>query len=65
MDQLEPINHDRTKMQFIIEANDVGFGKFLLLKLYAAMYGLYAAMYGKNLDKAIPNLVAEINAGIR
>jgi uncharacterized membrane protein len=56
--RFEPINHDRTKMQFIIEANDVGFGRFLLLKLYAAMYG-------KNLDKAIPNLVAEINAGMR
>ncbi len=56
--RFEPINHDRTKMQFIIEANDLGFGKFLLLKLYAAMYG-------KNLDKAIPNLVAEINAGMQ
>ena len=56
--RFELINHDRTKMQFIIEANDVGLGKFLLLKLYAAMYC-------KNLDKAIPNLVAEINAGMR
>ena len=54
----EPINHDKTKMQFIIEANDLGLGKFLLLKLYAAMYC-------KNLDKAIPNLVAEINAAMR
>lgn len=53
--RFEPINHDRTKMQFIIEAKDLGFGKFLLGKLYAAIYS-------KNLDKAIPNLVAEINA---
>src|SRR5438105_54614 len=25
--RFEPINHDRTKMQFIIEANDLGLGK--------------------------------------
>jgi len=56
--RFEPINHDKTKMQFIIEANNLGLGKFLLLKLYAAMYS-------KNLDKAIPNLVAVINAGMR
>ena len=56
--RFEPINHDRTKMQFIIEAKDLGFGKFVLGKLYAAIYS-------KNLDKAIPNLVAEINAGQR
>ncbi len=56
--RFEPINHDRTKMQFIIEANNLGFGRFLLAKLYTAMYS-------KNLDKAIPNLVAEINAGMQ
>ena len=56
--RFEPINQDKTKMQFIIEANDLGPGKFLLLKLYAVMYC-------KNLDKAIPNLVAEINAAMR
>jgi uncharacterized membrane protein len=56
--RFEPIDHDRTKMQFIIEAKDLGFGRFVLGKLYAAIYS-------KNLDKAIPNLVAEINAGLR
>jgi len=56
--RFEPINHDRTKVQFIIEANNLGFGRFLLAKHYTAMYS-------KNLDKAIPNLVAEINAGMR
>ena len=55
--RFEPINHDRTKMQFIIEARDLGFGGYLLGKLYGAIYS-------KNLDKAIPNLVAEINAGL-
>jgi uncharacterized membrane protein len=54
--RFEPINEARTKMQFIIEANDLGFGKFVLGKLFAAIYS-------RNLDKAIPNLVAEINAG--
>ncbi|HBI46778.1 MAG TPA: hypothetical protein DDY78_28585 [Planctomycetales bacterium] len=54
--RFEPINHDRTKMTFIIEAKDLGFGKFVLGKLYAAIYS-------KLLDKAISNLVAEINAG--
>jgi uncharacterized membrane protein len=53
--RFEAINHDRTKMHFIIEAKDLGFGRFLLGKLYAAIYS-------KNLDRAIPNLVAEINA---
>jgi uncharacterized membrane protein len=53
--RFEPINHSRTKMQFIIEAKELGFGKFVLGKLYAAIYS-------KNLDKAIPNLVAEMQA---
>jgi len=56
MDQQRPrLNHS---LRSSFRANDLGLGKFLLLKLYAAMYC-------KNLDKAIPNLVAEINAGMR
>ena len=55
--RFESINDGRTKVQFIIEARDVGFGKFVIGKLYASIYS-------KNLDKAIPNLVAEINADI-
>jgi hypothetical protein len=54
--RLESINEGRTKVQFIIEAGDVGFGKFVIGKLYASIYS-------RNLDKAIPNLVTEINAG--
>jgi hypothetical protein len=54
--RFEPISQNRTKMQFIIEAKDLGFGKLVLVKLYAAIYS-------KLLDKAIPNLIAEINAG--
>ncbi len=54
--RFEPIEDGRTKMQFIIEAKDLGFGKYILGKLYAALYR-------KILDKAIVNLVAEINAG--
>lgn len=50
--RFEPIEDDRTKMQFIIEARDLGFGKFVLAKLYAAIYH-------KILDKAIVNLVAD------
>jgi hypothetical protein len=53
--RFEPIGEDRTKMQFIIEANDLGLGRFILGKLYAAIYS-------RLLDRAIPNLVAEINA---
>ena len=56
--RFESINGDRTKVQFIVEAKDLGFGKFILAKLYAAMYG-------KLLDKAIANLVAELNVGRR
>src|SRR5438445_2373391 len=36
--RFEPINHERTKMQFIIEAKDLGLGNFLLANLYTAMY---------------------------
>jgi hypothetical protein len=54
--RFEQINDGRTKIQFIIEVK--GVGKLVLGKLFAAIYS-------KNLDKAIPNLVAEINAGLR
>jgi uncharacterized membrane protein len=51
--RFEPINDARTKIEFIIEIK--GFANLVLGKLFAAIYG-------KNLDRAIPNLVAEINA---
>jgi hypothetical protein len=54
--RFEPINDARTKIQFIIEVT--GFGKSVIGKLFATTYS-------KNLDKAIPNLVAEMNAGLR
>jgi uncharacterized membrane protein len=51
--RFEPINDARTKIEFIIEIK--GFAKLVLGKLFAAIYA-------KSLDRAIPNLVAEINA---
>jgi hypothetical protein len=51
--RFEPINDARTKIQFIIGAT--GFGKLVLGKLFAAIYA-------KNLDKAIPNLIAEMQS---
>jgi hypothetical protein len=53
--RFEPINDARTKIQFIIEAR--GFGVSVIGKPFAAVYS-------KNLDKAIPNLVAGMNAGL-
>ena len=52
--RFEPIN-GRTKIQFIVEATGLNFGRWVLGKLYAALYS-------KTLDRAIPNLVAELNA---
>ena len=56
--RFESIDRNRTKVQFTVEAKDLGFGKFILAKLYAATYS-------KLLDKAIANLVVEMNAGQR
>jgi hypothetical protein len=52
----EPIDDARTKIQFIVEAS--GFGASVIGKPFAAIYS-------KNLDEAIPNLVSEMNAGVR
>jgi hypothetical protein len=52
--RFEPIGDARTRIQFIIEAR--GFGASVIGKPFAAVYS-------KNLDKAIPNLVAEMNSG--
>lgn len=54
--RFEPINDARTKIQFIIEAR--GFAASVIGKPFAAIYS-------KNLDKAIPNLVAEMNAELQ
>ncbi len=50
--RFEPINNAGTKIQFIIEVT--GFGKLVFGKLFAAIYA-------KILDRAIPNLVAEMD----
>jgi hypothetical protein len=54
--RFEPIDDARTKIQFIIEVR--GFGNSVIGKPFAAIYS-------KNLDKAIPNLVAEMDAEVR
>jgi hypothetical protein len=54
--RFEPINGARTRIRFIVEVT--GFGKSVIGRPFAALYA-------KNLDRAIPNLVAEINAGLR
>jgi hypothetical protein len=54
--RFEPINDAGTKIKFVIEVR--GFGKSVIGKPFAAIYS-------KELDKAIPNLVAEMNAGLR
>jgi hypothetical protein len=54
--RFEPINESQTKIQFIIEAR--GFGASVIRKPFAAVYS-------KNLDQAIPNLIAEMNAELR
>jgi hypothetical protein len=53
--RFEPISDAGTKITFVIEVR--GFGKSVIGKPFAAIYS-------KILDKAIPNLVAEMNAGL-
>jgi hypothetical protein len=50
-----PINDQQTKITFIIEVE--GFGKSVFGKLFLAIYR-------KHLDRAIPNLIAEMNASL-
>jgi hypothetical protein len=49
----EPIDERRTKMTFVVEAEGRGV---------AVVGPLFAAIYSRNLDRAIPNLKAEIAA---
>jgi hypothetical protein len=51
--QFEPLDAEQTKMLFIVEAD--GFGASILGRLFARMYR-------SSLEKAIPRLVAEMNA---
>ena len=51
--RFEELNPMRTKLSWVIEAN--GFGKSVIGRLFAKIYS-------KNLDRAIPLLVEEMNA---
>jgi len=51
--RFEPLTPERTRVQFVVEVTGVGAG---------TLGRLFRAIYARNLDRAIPALIAELEA---